>query len=86
VNREFTRYSQIPVGVSFAIAGIGETVTSVDRMPASATGNRVNPPGALCMMAALHHRIALLLNQSGKVPSLKAGESRGYKLSYCTLV
>ena len=29
------------------------------------------------MMAALNHRIALLLNQSGKVPSLKAGESRG---------
>jgi len=42
-DREFTRYSQTPVGASFAIAGIGEAVTSVDRMPASATGNRVNP-------------------------------------------
>ena len=50
-----------------------------------ATGNWVKLPGALCMMAALDRRTVLLLNQSGKVRNLKAGESRGYKLLYCAL-
>jgi hypothetical protein len=82
-DREFTSYSQAPSWCLFyAFAGIGEAVTSVDLT--SATGNWVELPWALYMMAAVDHRTALLLNQSGKVRNLKTGESRGYKLLYCT--
>jgi hypothetical protein len=52
----------------------------------SATGNWVELPWALYMMAAVDHRTALLLNQSGKVRNLNTGESRGYKLLYGTRI
>ena len=86
-DRELTRIARLPVAATLVQSR--ELVTPSLRSTeclTSATGNWVELPGALYIMAVVDHKIALLLNQSGKVPSLKAGESRGYKLLYCTLV
>jgi hypothetical protein len=77
---------RLPVGASFVQSRelVKPSLRSTECL-ASATGNWVKLPGALYMMAAVDHRTALLLNQSGKVRNLEAGESRGYKLLYCPL-
>jgi hypothetical protein len=72
---------RLPVWCLFCeIAGNGDAVISVDRMPCHSHWQLGQTSWALDMMAAVDHRIALLLNQSGKVPSLKAGKSRGVRI------
>src|SRR5947208_398424 len=84
-DRGLARYARLPVAATLVRSR--ELVTPSLRSTeclTSATGNWVELPGALYIMAVVDDRTALPLNQSGKVRNLKAGESRGYKLLPCT--
>jgi hypothetical protein len=77
---------RLPIGASFVESRelVKPSLRSTECLT-SATGNWSNSLGPCIMMAALDHKTALLLNQSGKVRNLEAGESREYKLLYYAL-
>jgi hypothetical protein len=74
---------RLPVGASFVQSRELVKPSLRSRMPRLSHWQLSR---ALHMMAALDHRTALLLKQSGKVCNLEAGESRGYKLLYYVLL